>query len=252
MDLRFRDEFLAQWQRHFPNAELPLAFFYTDDTTRAEAPKPGTGHHCMIADLARARGGTPVRFDRSSTGCEGGRRYLGLGHQQRPDFEYFLSCGIPGKLEGERYKRTPELVRSVMARTPKLTAPASNVVFVRWDQLTVHDEPEVAIFFARPDVLSGLFTLANFDEAESSNVVAPFGAGCSSIVQHPYLERDAVRPRCFLGMFDVSARPFVPADTLSFALPLKRLRQLHGYIDESFLHTHSWKIVRDRIAKQAK
>lgn len=29
-----------------------------------------------------------------------------------PNFEYFLSCGIPGKLEGERYKKTPELVRS--------------------------------------------------------------------------------------------------------------------------------------------
>jgi len=33
-----------------------------------------------------------------------------------PHFEYFLSCGIPGKLEGERYKKSPELVKEFRAR----------------------------------------------------------------------------------------------------------------------------------------
>ncbi len=249
MDLRFRDEFLAQWQRHFPTAELPLAFFYTDDDARAEPPKPTAGHRCLVADLARARNGSPVRLDLGATGCGGGRRYLGFTDELRPEFEYFLSCGIPGKLEGERYKRSPELVREVMARQPKFKAPAANLVFARWDQLIERDEPEVAVFFAPPDVLSGLFTLANFDEAGTTNVVAPFGAGCATIVQHPYLERDAAHPRCFLGMFDVSARPYVPADVLTFALPVRRLQQLAGYIDESFLLTHSWKLVRERLAR---
>ncbi|NMC68490.1 MAG: DUF169 domain-containing protein [Myxococcales bacterium] len=249
MDLAFRDDFLAQWRHHFPGAEPPLAFFFTGDPSRAESPKPARGHRCLIADLARARRGTPVRFDAGSVACAGGRRYLGLARELRPDFEYFLSCGIPGKVEGERYKRTPELVREMLRRAPCFQAPAPNAVFVRWDRLEAGDEPEVAIFFARPDVLAGLFTLANFDEAESSNVVAPFGAGCASIVQHPYLERDAARPRCFLGMFDVSARPHVPADTLTFALPIRRLREMHGFIDESFLRTRAWQTIRARLAR---
>jgi hypothetical protein len=250
MDLRFRDDFLARWQRHFPGAELPLAFFYTDDATRAEPPQPAAGHRCLVADLARARHGTPVRLDLAATACGGGRRYLGFSDELRPGFEYFLSCGIPGQLEGERYKRTPELVRRYMTRVPKFAAPASQLVFLRWDRLTERDEPAAAVFFAPPDVLAGLFTLANFDEPEATNVVAPFGAGCGTIVQYPYLERDAARPRCFLGLFDVSARPYVPADVLTFALPVKRLRELCDYMDESFLGTPSWELVRDRLARR--
>jgi hypothetical protein len=36
-------------------------------------------------------------------------------------------------------------------------------VFKRWDTLDEADSPEVVIFFAPPDVISGLFTLANAD-----------------------------------------------------------------------------------------
>jgi len=67
------------------------------------------------------------------------------------------------------------------------------------------DDPEVVVFFAPPDILSGLFTLASFDEAEPNGVFAPFGSRCSTIVQYPYLERGSHRPRSVIGMFDVSA-----------------------------------------------
>ena len=78
------------------------------------------------------------------------------------------------------------------------------------------DQPLVIIFFAPPDVLSGLFTLANYDETESNKVIAPFGAGCGSIVYHPYHELQSKRPCAVLGMFDVSARPCVSSEVLSF------------------------------------
>ena len=99
-----------------------------------------------------------------------------------PDFEYFLSCGIPGKLEGERYKKTPEMVKETMEDWPVFKAPARFIVFKRWDKLEEADNPEVVISFAKPDVLSGLFTLASFDEVGQDLVIAPFGSGCSSIV----------------------------------------------------------------------
>lgn len=84
--------------------------------------------------------------------------------------------------------------------------------FKRWDRLDEADDPAVVIFFAPPGVLSGLFTLANFDEVDPQAVIAPFGSGCSSIVYHPYRELDSDRPRAVLGMFDVSARPCVLED----------------------------------------
>jgi hypothetical protein len=189
-----------------------------------------------------------MAFDASRIGCGGGKRYLGFTQELRPEFEYFLSCGIPGRLEGERYKRSPELVREFIARAPRFVAPAERIVFKRWDALEGSDAPEVVIFFARADVLSGLFSLANFDMAEPNAVFAPFAAGCGSIVQYPYLERSAAAPRAVLGMFDVSARPYIPGDRLSFAVPLTRFAAMIESMEESFLITHSWEKVRQRLA----
>ena len=248
MDVRIRDRFLALWQEHFGGAELPITFFYGDNEDSIEAARVPVGHQCIMGPLARVRAGKALRFDAGSIGCGGGKRYLGFTEDIMPNFEYFLSCGIPGKLEGERYKKSPELVREVMAKAPRFKAPARFIVFKRWDALEASDNPEVAIFFARPDVLSGLFTLANFDECEPNGVFAPFAAGCGTIVQYPYLERGSDRPRAVLGMFDVSARPFVPQDVLSFAVPMGKFNRMIENMEESFLVTPSWGKVQKRLA----
>ena len=121
------------------------------------------------------------------------------------------------------------------------------VVFKRWDVLEGSDSPEIVIFFAEPDTLSGLFTLANFDEAEQNRVIAPFGSGCSTIVQYPYLERSSYHPRAVIGMFDVSARPFVPRNTLTFSVPMSKFVMMVENMEESFLITRSWAKVQKRI-----
>ena len=140
----------------------------------------------------------------------------------RPNFEYFLSCGIENKMEGERYIRTPELVNELMKNQKKLNIPGKYILFKRWDNLNELDNPDVVIFFATPDILSGLFTLANYDQSEPNSTFAPFGAGCGSIVHYPYIEKDSQRPRAVLGMFDVSARPCVPKGVLSFSVPMNK------------------------------
>jgi hypothetical protein len=94
---------------------------------------PPSGHRCVIADLSKVRRGNPLCFDADSIGCGGGKRYLGFAEEVMPNFEYFLSCGIPGKLEGERYKKSPALVRQVMEKLPEFKAPARFIVFKRWD-----------------------------------------------------------------------------------------------------------------------
>jgi hypothetical protein len=167
-----------------------------------------------------------------------------------PHFEYFLSCGIPGKLEGERYKKSPGIVLEAMKRTSFLEAPARHAVFKRWDTLDERDEPDVVIFFATGDVLSGLFTLSNFDEIDPNAVIAPFGAGCATITQYPYLEKDRDQPRSVMGMLDVSARPFVPGSVVSFATPMTKFARMIDNMEESFLITGSWDKVRRRIGSK--
>lgn len=247
MDAGMKERFLERWRKYFGGAELPIAFWYTDDERAAERAEPSKSHRCFLADLAKVRGGRDLRFDVAAVCCGGGKRYLGFTKDLMPGFEYFLSCGRPGGMDGERYKKTPGLVKEYVERSPAFTAPAPFIVFKRWDRLGEGDLPAVAVFFAPPDVLSGLFTLANFGEADLNGVFCPFCAGCGSIVQYPYLENAATRQRAVLGMFDVSARPYVPGSTLSFAIPMNKFAAVIADMDESFLITESWKAVRKRL-----
>lgn len=252
MDLKIKEEFMGLWEKYFDRAELPIALYYTDDPGRAKSVESPSGHRCVICDLIKVREGEALCFTADTVGCGGGKRYLGFGREVMPDFEYFLSCGIPGKLEGERYKKSPELVKEAMKKLPDFRAPAKSLVFKRWDMLEETDDPEVVIFFALPDVLSGLFTLANFDEVDPNGVFAPFAAGCGSIVQYPYLEERSDPPRCVLGMFDVSARPCVPQNTLTFSAPMKKFVRMIENMRESFLITSSWEKVNERINRLEK
>jgi len=247
MDKKIKEKFIRLWKKYFNGAELPITFYYTNQARWAEAAKPSSEHRCIFADLCKVRTGKSLYFDAESIVCFGGKRYLGFTTEVMENFEYFLSCGIPGKLEGERYKKTPELVKEMMENVPKLEAPAKFIIFKRWDTLEESDEPDVVIFFARPDVLSGLFTLANFDECEPNGVFAPFAAGCGSIVHYPYLEKDSGHPRAVLGMFDVSARPFIPNDILSLSVPMNKFVEMVGNMEESFLITQSWGKISKRI-----
>lgn len=247
MDLTFKNTFIERWNRYFPQTDLPIVFYYTEKPVKADSMNAPNKAHCIMNELVKVTKGKSVYFDQDSTMCTGGKRYLGFSEKLRDNFEYFLSYGIPGKLEGERYKKDPDTVEKSLNNMKPMKAPHKYIVFKRWDNLEEYDEPMVVIFFAKPDVLSGLFTLANYDEVMSDGVIAPFGSGCSSIVNYPYFELKAQYPRAVLGMFDVSARPFLPPNTLSFAVPVTKFVRMVNNMDESFLITGSWNKLRSRM-----
>jgi len=249
MNTALKNKFLTLWKKYFNDAPLPITFYYTDKLLKMESAKAGSGPRCIIGAMVKIQNGESLAFDVDSVGCPGGKRYLGFVESlNMPNFEYFLSCGIPGKLEGERYKKTPEMVKEYMKKqAATIKAPAKYIVFKRWDKLETGDKAEVVVFFARPDVLAGLFTLASFDETEQDMVIAPFGSGCASIVQYPYIETKSARPRAVIGMFDISARPFVAKDVLTFAAPMSKFKRMVDNMEESFLITPSWAKVQKRI-----
>ena len=193
------------------------------------------------------RQGHTFVYGADSPGCLGWKRYTGFSQSLRPKFEFFLSCGIPGEIEGERYKKSPDLVNGYLESHPAFQAPGRFLVFKRWDKLAGNDLPFAVIFFAPADVLSGLFVLANYDRSDPYGVISPMGSGCSTIVNYPYWEAQSDRPHCVLGMFDVSARPQVAASLLTFTIPMKRLEQMAANMDECFLITPAWERVQARI-----
>jgi hypothetical protein len=251
MNFDFIEYFSLRWEQTFPGAELPIVYFYTDRVRPEDLEDSQRQDRCLIGNLNRVRQGHAFVYDEKTMGCLGGKRYTGFSDRLRPNFEYFLSCGIPDKLEGERYKKNPELVAIHLESHPPFQAPAKHLVFKRWDKLTAGEQPFAVIFYAVPDVLSGLFTLANYDFAGTDGVIAPMGSGCASIVNYPLIETASAeaqsgQARCVLGMFDVSARPHVPPGTLTFTIPLPRFEQMVANMDESFLITKSWAKIRRR------
>jgi hypothetical protein len=241
--------FMRQWEQYFPGVEVPVTYYYTDEVTADEVADTVHEHRCLIGNLNRVRQGHTYVYSGDTPGCSGGKRYSGFSQTLRPNFEYFLSSGIPGEMEGERYKKSPKVVRATMEHWFDFKAPGKYLVFKRWDKLQAIDEPLAVVFFAGADVLAGLFTLANYDFIEPDGVIAPMSSGCSSILANPLHQADQPTPRCVLGMFDVSARPYVPAQTLTFSIPIQRFMEMLGYMDESFLITRSWQAVQERIGR---
>ena len=207
MDTAF---FITRWEKYFGDAYLPICYFYTDQVREDDLKETVNLDRCLIGNLKRVQEGYPFVYDAHTPGCSGGKRYSGFSKKLRPNFEYFLSCGIPGELEGERYKKSPQLVEEYLKSHPAFDAPGKYLVFKRLDKLTEDEKPIAAIFFAKPDVLSGLFTLANYDRADPYGVIAPMGAGCASIINYPPIMvrlprlRTMIAPKMPIGSAPIS------------------------------------------------
>jgi len=163
------------------------------------------------------------------------------------EFNYFLSCGIPNKVRGERYVQTPEMVQEIFDNT-RPSPPRPNISFFkRWDKLDEKDNPQVVIFFAIPDVLSGLFTLARFDETDRGRNPGSIRLRLRGDCAEPLSGAAFRNPHSILGMFDPSARVSVPKDMLTLAVPMKNFVKMIDNMEESFLITEAWQKVQKRI-----
>jgi hypothetical protein len=247
MQPTFTEYFIPRWEKYFPGAALPVGYYYTDQPLEVDLEQTINVDRCLIGNLQRVQDGNSFVYDVHSPGCSGGKRYSGYSKKLRPKFEYFLSCGIPGELEGERYKKSPQLVEIYLKIHPPFEAPGKYLVFKRLDKFTTGEIPFAVIFFATADVLAGLFTLANYDRPDPHGVICPMGSGCASIINYPLQEAASKDPSCILGMFDVSARPCVSKEKLTFTIPYQRFEMMSQNMDESFLITRSWDQVRQRI-----
>jgi uncharacterized protein (DUF169 family) len=245
----FSEESWKQFRETLGLKESPLGIYYTNDKPEGVTPKEGISG-CMIELLQNARKrGKIVYFDKAHFGCPGGAYYMGFRDLPMPNIKYFLSCGIPGQMEGERYIKTPELAREYFAKMIPRRAPATYCVFKPIEKFQAEEKPEVVVFFSSPDILSGLFTLTNYALENTDAVYTPFGSGCSTILTYPLKEAEKEQPHAILGMFDVSARPMAEKDFLTFSMPYIIFLKLLENVPGSFLETESWKKVLHRIQK---
>ncbi len=198
---------------------------------------------------AAAKGKTAV-FDRQTAGCMGGKVGLCFGNTYGSvpgGIENFLSTGTPGR-EGEAYKKTPQLAASFVDQLPFTDIPQTFVIFKPLAEVyPARETPQVVCFYANPDQLSALVVLANYGRPGADNVVIPFSAGCHTVCLLPYFQGTQERPRAVVGITDITARPYVDADILSFSVPWGMFLEMEENVAGSFLEKHQWHKVRERI-----
>lgn len=228
--------FIENYKNAFGNYELPIAFWYSDESSY----KPEKTKGCIISILKSAREGKIVSLSKDTIACPGAKLYA--GYVKPPPFlGSFIS-------EKERYKESPELAEEFMNDLSIPSKTDKYINFVSINKIESFEKVEGLIFFATPDVLSGLVSWVLYDTNNSDAVTVPFGSGCSSIVAQVVLENQNEGQRTFLGMFDPSARPHVESNILTLAIPMSRFKKLYHTFESSCLQgTKDWNKVKQRI-----
>ena len=178
---------------------------------------------------------------------------FGYSNQPVADTERINGCffkGLQAAREGAPVSLSAEVIACGGGKlyTGFTDMPERVPGFVRIDKTESFDGFEGIMFYATPDMLSGLCGWAFFDTNATDAVVTRFGSGCSSVVSMTIVENARQGQRCFMGLLDPSVRPYVGTNELSFTIPMSRFKSMMETMKECFLFdSHAWKKVKARL-----
>lgn len=253
----------------------PVALLFSDEKPEGAAQFVQGAASCVMFLFSTATRGKTVVFDRESFGCPGGGVGLGFGNVYLTHFpggmdgfcgflskgnasdpagkaigEGMRAGGAPEKfvddfLHGERYKKSPELVKDFVDSLPITEIPAKYVVMKPLSQVDpAKEEPVSVTWLVNPDQLSALVILANYDRPGLENVAVPWAAACQVVGIMSYEEAKKEKPRCLIGLTDISARRYLKAQNannkMTFTIPFKRLQEMEANVAGSFLEEGTW------------
>ena len=192
-------QFITSYRAAFgENALLPIAFGFSD-TPRTKVKH---GIRCIVGAYKMVLDGRDITLEGD-----------------------FINAAFVS--ETECYKQTPALVKDYVAGIGIVPVTKPYLNFMRIDHLDSWDSIEALIFFATPDIISGLAAWAFYDRNEPDTVTVKFGSGCASTIAFAVAENHLPDGyRCFLGMTDLSARYLAPSGLLAFTIPSCRLPKM--------------------------
>lgn len=250
--------------------EIPFGVCYTDIKPDGYGPKPGeiftrdreaageidwrnafANFTCLLGSIWLARKKKKAAWiSHEECGCMGGGYYAGIYGPYLDMNVLYVSTGVPGTdIEGERYLPSPESMRAFMDDCTPQLGRGKYCVLKPLDQFTDAEPPLSVTFFARPEVLAGLHSLAGYTVGSHNAVVSPFGAGCTNIVGWPLVYEQRGMECAVLGGFDLSARKFLKTDELTFSIPLALYRKMLEVMELSALTKHAWEGTRKKVVK---
>jgi len=260
---------------HLGLDEEPFGVYYADTKPEnAFGPKPGVPisreleaqgkvdmqamfktFSCVIGNIWLARKKKCAAFiSAEEYGCPGGVFYCSMMKPNIRFIEHYVTTGYEGTpVHGERFLPSPEAMRTFLDRVNPRNAPGKYCIFKPLSQFTGEEAPEFVIFFARPEVICGLFIQTTFTTGDVDCVASPFGAGCTNILAWPLYYKEQGIEKAVLGGFDPSARKFMKPDELTFTVPLSLYRKMLDALPESMFNGgKDWTNVRKKVERSAK
>jgi uncharacterized protein (DUF169 family) len=210
---------------------------------------------CIIGNIWLARKKQCAAYISSEEyGCPGGVFYASMMKPNLRFIEHYVTTGFEGTpIHGERYLPSPESMRKFLTTVDPRKAPAKYCIFKPLSLFSEKEKPEFVIFFARPEVLTGLFTHTAFTTGEVDSVASPFGAGCTNIIAWPLYYKERGEEKAVLGGFDPSARKFLKTDELTFTVSLDLYQKMLKALPESMFHVGDvWSGVRKKADRSSK
>ena len=236
----------------------PVAVILTDRKPEGALQFKEGRWGCVGSMLLVAAKGHAAVFDRTTFGCPGGGTGLGFGNQYEQcglAIDFLLANGskeIADTMErrshmeeGERFFKTPEMVRQLIASMPITDIPTEFVVFKPLDQVVEGDDPALVVFFVNADQLSALVVMSDYARGSGAGAIAPFGGACQSVL-YGYAEAQRESPRGVIGFFDIAQRNRVDRETLSFTVPYTLFEEMETNVEGSFLEMEDWRELRER------
>jgi len=209
---------------------------------------------CIIGNIWLARKKRkPAFISLEECGCMGGGFHTGMYSPYLEGNVAYVTTGFPGTpVEGERYMCSFESMYAFMDDCAPRPAPKKYAIAKALSLFAENEEPEIIVFFARPEVLCGLNVLCTYASGSHLVLVSPFGAGCTNIFNWPltYLARG--EEKAVLGGFDPSARKYMKTDELTFAVPLSLYKKMLNSMEESALKRQKWQDVRKKAVKSCR
>ncbi len=261
----------------------PVAIVWTDKKPEKALEFRQGVWSCVMWLFAKvAREGRTAVFSRDTTTCAGGAMGLGFGrpldrHAARSEegFCSFLSNGIEGAVdraayeaaiaqsfdahhkkmltEGERFLKSPAIVRKFLANLPVYDAKERYIVMKPVHEVEDGEDVRSIVFVAKADQIAALSTLANYGTGNIRDgvIVAAGAAGCQAMGVCTYAEGESGAPRAVVGLTDLSARRAVRTtlgkDVLTFSVPYGMYREMERNVPGSFLELDLWKELRDSV-----
>jgi hypothetical protein len=212
--------------------QLPILGFYDAPDPAPFAPTimPKEGA-CIFSHYTRWVKGETLQLTSTQFGCRGAGRWL-CGSQAfgGEKFVEFL-------VDTEGLKDSHELMTSFVENSHYYKMEHGHIFIGllhadQWPYL------KTITFLVNPDQLSALAIGAQYHAgaADPAPVLAPFGSGCSQLINFP----DLNLPQSIIGGTDIAMRQHLPPDILLFTVTRPMFYRLCSLDERSFLYKGFW------------